>query len=81
MELSIKPFIEHKKIIHLVGIGGVSMNSLGELLLSMGVPVTGSDRAHSAVTERLERLSRVRPSSSVRLPYTTITLRSSVRMS
>ena len=59
MELSIKPFIEHKKTIHLVGIGGVSMNSLGELLLSMGVPVTGSDRAHSAVTERLERLGAV----------------------
>ena len=50
MELSIKPFIQNKKRIHLVGIGGVSMNSLGELLLSMGVPVSGSDRAHSAVT-------------------------------
>lgn len=59
MELSIKPFIQNKKRIHLVGIGGVSMNSLGELLLSMGVPVTGSDRAHSAVTERLERLGAV----------------------
>ncbi len=56
MEVSIKPYIEEKKKIHLVGIGGVSMNSLGELLLSMGVPVSGSDRAHSAVTERLERL-------------------------
>lgn len=56
MELSIKPYIEDKKKIHLVGIGGVSMNSLAELLLSMGVPVSGSDRAHSAVTERLERL-------------------------
>ena len=59
MELSIKPFIQNKKRIHLVGIGGVSMNSLGELLLSMGVPVSGSDRAHSAVTERLERLGAV----------------------
>lgn len=56
MELSIKPYIADKKKIHLVGIGGVSMNSLGELLLSMGVPVSGSDRAHSPVTERLERL-------------------------
>ena len=56
MELSIKPYIENKQRIHLVGIGGVSMNSLGELLLSMGVPVSGSYRAHSAVTERLERL-------------------------
>lgn len=56
MELSIKPYIQKKSVIHLIGIGGVSMNSLAELLLSMGVPVTGSDRAHSPVTERLERL-------------------------
>lgn len=56
MERSLKPYIEEKKTIHLIGIGGVSMNSLGELLLSLGVPVTGSDRAESAVTERLERL-------------------------
>ena len=26
--------------IHLIGIGGVSMNSLGELLLSRGVPIS-----------------------------------------
>ncbi len=56
MGLSIKPYIENKKKIHLVGIGGVSMNSLAELLLSMDVPVSGSDRTQSAVTERLERL-------------------------
>lgn len=56
MEHSLKPYIEEKKAIHLIGIGGVSMNSLAELLLSLGVPVTGSDRAHSAVAERLERL-------------------------
>lgn len=56
MERSIKPYIQNKQTIHLIGIGGVSMNSLAELLLSMGVPVTGSDRAQSAVTERLERL-------------------------
>lgn len=56
MALSIKPYIEKKETIHLIGIGGVSMNSLAELLLSMGVPVTGSDRASSPVTERLERL-------------------------
>ena len=34
MALSIKPYIENKERIHLIGIGGVSMNSLGELLLS-----------------------------------------------
>lgn len=38
MALSIKPYIENKERIHLIGIGGVSMNSLGELLLSRGVP-------------------------------------------
>ena len=40
MALSIKPYIENKERIHLIGIGGVSMNSLGELLLSRGVPVS-----------------------------------------
>ena len=59
MELSIKPFIQNKKRIHLVGIGGVSMNSLGVLLLSLGVPVSGTDRALSSCTERLERLCAV----------------------
>ena len=54
MALSIKPYIENKETIHLIGIGGVSMNSLAELLLSKGVPVTGSDRQQSSVTARLE---------------------------
>ena len=54
MALSIKPYIENKERIHLIGIGGVSMNSLGELLLSRGVPVSGSDRLKTDVTARLE---------------------------
>ncbi|MGE4548620.1 MAG: UDP-N-acetylmuramate--L-alanine ligase [Intestinibacillus sp.] len=54
--ISIKPYIENHDIIHLVGIGGVSMNSLAELLLSLGARVTGSDRTETAVTDRLERL-------------------------
>ena len=45
MALSIKPYIENKERIHLIGIGGVSMNSLGELLLSRGVPIYGCYRA------------------------------------
>ena len=56
MALSIKPYIENKERIHLIGIGGVSMNSLGELLLSKGVPVSGSDRLRTDVTARLEAL-------------------------
>ena len=56
MALSIKPYIENKERIHLIGIGGVSMNSLGELLLSRGVPVSGYDRLRTDVTARLEAL-------------------------
>ena len=56
MALSIKPYIENKERIHLIGIGGVSMNSLAELLLSKGVPVSGSDRLRTDVTARLEAL-------------------------
>ena len=59
MALSIKPYIENKERIHLIGIGGVSMNSLAELLLSKGVPVSGSDRLRTDVTARLEALCRV----------------------
>lgn len=56
MEHSLKTYIDAKSPIHLIGIGGVSMSALAELLLSLGVPVTGSDRVHSATAERLERL-------------------------
>ena len=56
MALSIKPYIENKEKIHLIGIGGVSMNSLAELLLSRGVPVSGSDRLRTDVTARLEAM-------------------------
>ncbi len=56
MALSIKTYIENKEIIHLIGIGGVSMSALAELLLSKGVPVTGSDRQETEVTDRLASL-------------------------
>jgi UDP-N-acetylmuramate--alanine ligase len=42
--------------IHLVGIGGAGMSGLAELLHHYGHTVTGSDRAASAVTRRLESL-------------------------
>ena len=56
MALSIKPYIENKERIHLIGIGGVSMSALAELLLSLHVPVSGSDRLKTDVTARLESL-------------------------
>ena len=54
--MTIREYISKKKPIHIIGIGGVSMSALAELLLSLGVPITGSDKSHSKVTERLERL-------------------------
>ena len=55
MGISIQHFIQEKRTIHLIGIGGVSMSALAELLLSHGVPVTGSDRQESEVTIQLEK--------------------------
>ena len=87
MALSIKPYIENKERIHLIGIGGVSMNSLGELLLSRGVPISGSDRLRTDVTaQRLptstsRRTSRVHRSSCVPLPCMMTIRRSSAPMS
>ncbi len=40
---------------HLVGIGGVSMCALGQVLHGMGMVVTGSDQQRSETTDRLER--------------------------
>lgn len=44
--------------IHMVGIGGISMSGLCEILLSMGINVTGSDEKNSPNVERL-RLKNV----------------------
>jgi len=42
--------------IHFVGIGGIGMSGIAEILLSMGYKVTGSDLSQSATTEKLEAL-------------------------
>ena len=39
--------------VHFIGIGGISMSGLAELLLSEGFKVSGSDRAPSELTEKL----------------------------
>ncbi len=40
--------------VYFVGIGGVSMSGLAEILADAGFKVSGSDRSRSALTERLE---------------------------
>ncbi|MFZ0283828.1 MAG: UDP-N-acetylmuramate--L-alanine ligase [Terriglobales bacterium] len=42
--------------IHFVGIGGIGMSGIAEVLLNLGYKVSGSDIKRSAVTERLESL-------------------------
>ena len=40
--------------VHFIGIGGISMSGLAEILLNAGFTVSGSDRAASPLTGRLE---------------------------
>lgn len=44
----------HPCSIYFVGIGGVSMSGLAEILADAGFQVSGSDRTHSALTDMLE---------------------------
>jgi len=41
--------------IHFIGIGGISMSGLAEILLNRGFAVSGSDWHKSPLTERLEQ--------------------------
>ncbi|MBI2682756.1 MAG: UDP-N-acetylmuramate--L-alanine ligase [Acidobacteriales bacterium] len=42
--------------IHFVGIGGIGMSGIAEVLLNLGYKVSGSDLKESAITSRLQRL-------------------------
>jgi UDP-N-acetylmuramate--alanine ligase len=44
------------KHIHFVGIGGIGMSGIAEVLLNLGYKVTGSDLKESDTTERLKKL-------------------------
>jgi UDP-N-acetylmuramate--alanine ligase len=47
--------------IHFVGIGGIGMSGIAELVANLGYEVSGSDAKRSAITDRLESLgARVR---------------------
>ena len=45
-----------KKHIHFIGIGGISMSGLAELMLKNGFTVSGSDSGQSSITENLSSL-------------------------
>ncbi|MEJ2672795.1 MAG: Mur ligase domain-containing protein, partial [Deltaproteobacteria bacterium] len=43
-----------KKTYHFIGIGGIGMSGLAELLVRQGHKVSGSDLAANAITQRLQ---------------------------
>ena len=45
--------------VHFIGIGGISMSGLAEILLGKGFRISGSDNNASALTERLEKAGAV----------------------
>jgi UDP-N-acetylmuramate--alanine ligase len=51
-----QPGFGRMKAVHLVGIGGIGMSSIAEVLLARGYKVSGSDQKLSESTQRLERL-------------------------
>ncbi len=50
-----KNLSDYKKI-HFIGIGGISMSSLAEILLNRGYSVEGSDNNSSAITDNLKKI-------------------------
>ena len=50
--------------LHLMGIGGVGMCGIAEVLLGQGLTISGCDLSRSERTERLESLDGVTPSAS-----------------
>lgn len=57
--------------IHMVGIGGIGMSALAQLLVSRGKMVTGSDREESPTTRLLEEKGiRVRIGHDIGIPVT-----------
>jgi UDP-N-acetylmuramate--alanine ligase len=45
--------------IHFVGIGGIGMSGIAEVLLNLGYKVSGSDLRESAVTDRLKKFGAI----------------------
>ena len=45
--------------IHFVGIGGIGMSGIAEILLNLGYKISGSDLKRSAVTDRLKSLGAI----------------------
>ncbi len=47
-------FLDKGKHIYMIGIGGISMSGIAEILVTLGYKVSGSDRTKSSITDKLE---------------------------
>lgn len=56
MKTSKPQFIDKAKNVHMIGIGGISMSGLAQILSAMGCSVSGSDMKSSSRTEKLKEL-------------------------
>lgn len=52
----IKLMFRHVKKVHFIGIGGIGMSGIAEVLCNLGFKISGSDVKKSANTDRLEKL-------------------------
>ncbi len=50
------PLFSRKTRIHFVGVGGIGMSGLAEVLVNLGYPVSGSDLSKGVVVERLQSI-------------------------
>ncbi len=54
-----EPMFARIQRIHFVGIGGIGMSGIAEVLLTLGYPVSGSDLKGSPITDRLAKMGAV----------------------
>lgn len=55
-QLRDEPSMGRIRCIHFVGIGGVGMGGIAEVMLNLGYDISGSDLSENAVTQRLSQL-------------------------
>ncbi len=51
-----RPYKKTKEPLHFIGIGGIGMSGIAEVLCRLGFPVSGSDAQESTTTQRLQGL-------------------------
>jgi UDP-N-acetylmuramate--alanine ligase len=56
-----------KQHVHFIGIGGIGMSGIAEILLTLGMKVSGSDLRRSSVTDRLAQRAMKQATSAMLL--------------